>query len=123
MKARLTLQTSLNHGIREKCIRIRDVNIDFFKLSFSEKQRYYKIITATAGHLNRNTLPQHHSAIEQRFGDYTEEFVLYYAMKFMEREYWEDEKKFGEDLICLLVDDFQTPWPRSGQKVKGVAAF
>ena len=37
----------------------------------------------------------------------------------MDREYWEDENKFGEDLICLLVDHFKTPLARSGfQKAK-----
>ena len=30
-------------------------------------------------------------------------------MKLMDREHWEDENKFGEDLICLLVDYFQIP--------------
>ena len=40
-------------------------------------------------------------------------------MKFMDREYWEDENKFGEDFICLLVDHFKTPLARSGfQKAK-----
>ena len=28
-------------------------------------------------------------------------------MKFMDREYWEDENKFA-GLICLLVDHFET---------------
>ena len=31
----------------------------------------------------------------------------------MEREYWEDKNKSGEDLICLLVDHFETPLLRS----------
>ena len=31
----------------------------------------------------------------------------------MEREYWEDKNKSGEDLICLLVDYFETPLLRS----------
>ena len=48
LKARLMLQTCVSHEIRERCIRIRDVNINFLELSFSEKQHYYKIITATA---------------------------------------------------------------------------
>ena len=40
-------------------------------------------------------------------------------MKFMDREYWEDDNKFGEDLICLLVDHFKKPLVRSGfQKAK-----
>ena len=34
-------------------------------------------------------------------------------MKLMDREYWEDENKFGEYLICLLVDYFQIPLTRS----------
>ena len=37
----------------------------------------------------------------------------------MDREYWEDDNKFGEDLICLLVDHFKKPLVRSGfQKAK-----
>ena len=47
-------------------------------------------------------------------------------MKFMDKEYWEDENRFG-DLIYLLVDHFETPLTRSGfQKSKvfgGVEAF
>ena len=34
-------------------------------------------------------------------------------MKFMNKKYWEDENKFGEDLICLLVNHFETPLTRS----------
>ena len=37
----------------------------------------------------------------------------------MERKYWEDKNKSGEDLICLLVDYFKTPLLRSEfQKAK-----
>ena len=42
-------------------------------------------------------------------------------MKFMDREYWEDENKSGEDLICLLVDYFQIPL--TGSRFHKVKSF
>ena len=41
----------------------------------------------------------------------------------MDKEYWEDENRFG-DLIYLLVDHFETPLTRSGfQKSKALGEW